>query len=96
MITVAIRTFLIYLSLNIALRILGKRQIGELEISDLITTLLLSEIASLPITNHEIPVMFAVMLILTVPTLIGKRLYRAQGIILLCIYAAFCTLQFVM
>ena len=44
----------------------------------------------------DIPVMLGVMLILTVPTLIGKRLYRAQGIVLLCIYAAFCTLQFVM
>ena len=44
----------------------------------------------------DIPVMLGVMLILTVPTLIGKRLYRAQGIALLCIYAAFCTLQFVM
>ena len=43
----------------------------------------------------DIPVMLGVMLLLTVPTLIGKKLYRAQGIALLCIYAAFCTLQFV-
>ena len=43
----------------------------------------------------DIPVMLGVMLLLTVPTLIGKKLYRAQGIVLLCIYAAFCTLQFV-
>ena len=47
------------------MRLMGKRQIGELEVSDLITTLLLSEIASLPITNHEIPVMFAVIPIIT-------------------------------
>ena len=32
------------------MRILGKRQLGELEISELITTILISEIASLPIT----------------------------------------------
>ena len=44
----------------------------------------------------DIPVMLGVMLLLTLPALIGKRLYRAQGIALLCIYAAFCTLQFVM
>jgi Ca2+/Na+ antiporter len=44
----------------------------------------------------DIPVMLGVMLLLTLPALIGKRLYRAQGIVLLCIYAAFCTLQFVM
>ena len=43
----------------------------------------------------DIPVMLGVMVILTVPALIFKRLYRVQGILLLCIYAAFCVLQFV-
>ena len=42
----------------------------------------------------EFPVMFAVMLLLTVPTLIKGRLSRPQGIALLCIYAAFCVVQF--
>lgn len=44
----------------------------------------------------DIPVMFAVMLILTIPALIKGKLYRAQGISLLLIYAAFCALQFIM
>ena len=56
-----------------------------------------SQIMGLPASFVlDIPVMLGVMLLLTVPTLIGKKLYRAQGIALLCIYAAFCTLQFVM
>ena len=42
----------------------------------------------------EIPVMIAVMLILTLPALIRGRLSRAQGIVLLAIYAAFCAVQF--
>ena len=42
----------------------------------------------------EFPVMFAVMLLLTVPALIKGRLSRPQGIALLCIYAAFCAVQF--
>ncbi|MEE1198848.1 MAG: calcium/sodium antiporter [Acutalibacteraceae bacterium] len=42
----------------------------------------------------DIPVMFAVMLILTVPTLIKQKLSRWQGISLLLVYAAFCVLQF--
>ena len=42
----------------------------------------------------DIPVMLAVMLILTVPTLIKQKLSRWQGISLLGIYAAFCVLQF--
>ena len=44
----------------------------------------------------DIPVMFAVMLLLTVPALIRQKLSRAQGIILLCIYAVFCAIQFTM
>ena len=43
----------------------------------------------------EIPVMFAVMLILTVPALLKEKLYRIQGIVLLLIYAVFCVIQFV-
>lgn len=44
----------------------------------------------------EIPVMLAVMMIMTLPALKRGRLSRAQGIILLCIYAAFCAIQFTM
>ena len=44
----------------------------------------------------EIPVMFAVMLLLTVPALAKGKLYRSQGVALLAIYAAFCVIQFVM
>ncbi len=43
----------------------------------------------------DIPVMMAVMLILTVPALARGKLSRVQGILLLGIYAAFCTFQFI-
>ena len=42
----------------------------------------------------DLPVMLAVMLILTVPALVKGKLNRAQGILLLAIYAAFCVVQF--
>ncbi|MGN0984173.1 MAG: calcium/sodium antiporter [Gemmiger sp.] len=42
----------------------------------------------------ELPVMFAVMLLLTVPALLKGRLFRGQGIALLLLYAAFCAVQF--
>ena len=42
----------------------------------------------------DIPVMFAVMLLMTVPALIRGKLFRAQGILLLLTYAAFCMIQF--
>lgn len=44
----------------------------------------------------DIPLMFAVMALLTVPALLTKKLRRWQGILLLCIYAAFCVVQFVL
>ena len=43
----------------------------------------------------DIPLMLAVMLILTVPALIRGKLARWQGILLLSLYAAFCVFQFV-
>lgn len=42
----------------------------------------------------DLPVMMAVMLLLTVPALTKGKLSRAQGVLLLCIYAAFCVFQF--
>ncbi len=43
----------------------------------------------------DVPVMLAVMLILTVPPLVRGKLSRVQGILLLAIYTAFCVFQFV-
>jgi cation:H+ antiporter len=42
----------------------------------------------------DIPVMFGVMMLLTLPALFKGKLYRWQGISLLCVYAAFCVIQF--
>ena len=47
------RTILIYILLTVTMRIMGKRQLGELDIGEFVITILLSEIASLPITNPE-------------------------------------------
>lgn len=65
MVTIFIRTLLIYLVLIGTMRLMGKRQIGELEVSELVTTLLLSEIATLPIENQDIPIMYAIIPIIT-------------------------------
>ena len=43
----------------------------------------------------DIPLMLAVMLILTVPALARGKLARWQGILLLCLYAGFCVFRFV-
>ena len=66
MITILIRTVIVYVFLIIAMRMGGKRQIGEMQISELVTALLLSELATIPIGNEDVPLTFAVIPILTV------------------------------
>jgi len=55
MISIFIRTIIIYVILNVMLKIMGKRQIGELEVNELVSTLLISEIGALPISDTNIP-----------------------------------------
>ena len=69
MITILIRTLIVYFSLIAIMRFMGKRQLGELEISDLVTTLLLSDIATLPLTNTDIPLSHALVPVLTLMAL---------------------------
>lgn len=63
---ILIRTVIIYVVLVGAMRLMGKRQLGQLEVSDLVSTLLLSEIAALPIENHSIPLVYAIIPIILV------------------------------
>ena len=61
MVTVLIRTTIIYISLLIALRLTGKRQVGELQISELITTFMISELATTPIQNLSTPLIYSIL-----------------------------------
>lgn len=61
MTNILIRTVIIYLFLILFIRFTGKRQIGELQLSELVTTLLLSEVAALPITDGDIPLLHALI-----------------------------------
>ena len=69
MIIIFLRTVLIYVFLIVILRLMGKRQLGELEMSDLVISLLLSEIATIPITDRTSPLSHAVIPILTLASL---------------------------
>lgn len=61
MFAVLTRTLIVYIVLLISMRITGKRQIGELQLSELITALLLSEIAAMPISDLSIPVLYSLL-----------------------------------
>ena len=64
MTSIFIRTIIIYVILNVMLKIMGKRQIGELEVNELVTTLLISEIGALPISDTNIPLLPSIIPIL--------------------------------
>ena len=59
MAAILIRTVIIYLFISITLKIMGKRQIGELEASELVTTFIISEIIAIPIDDPNIPLVNA-------------------------------------
>ena len=69
MLTILLRTVLVYVFLIASMRLMGKRQLGELEITELVTTLLISEIATLPIVDQNIPLVYAVIPLITLLTL---------------------------
>ncbi len=69
LLSIFIRTVIIYVILTITMRIMGKRQLGELDVSELVIAILLSEIASLPITNEEKPLMQAFIPMVTLAAL---------------------------
>ena len=66
MLNILLRTLIVYILLVIAMRIGGKRQIGELQLSELVSALLLSELAAMPIGHEEIPLTFTLIPIITI------------------------------
>ncbi|MBQ8718906.1 MAG: DUF421 domain-containing protein [Clostridia bacterium] len=69
MLLLLLRTVVLYLFLLLTMRLMGKRQLAQLETTELITTLLLSELAALPLENHDIPLLYAIIPILTLVSL---------------------------
>ena len=65
MLIVLIRTIILYFIIVLGTRIMGKRQLGELQPSDLVITILISNIATLPIEETEIPLVTGIIPILT-------------------------------
>ena len=65
MTTALFRTIILYFILMIGLRVMGKRQIGELEPSELVLTLILSDLAAVPMQDFGIPLLYGVFPIIT-------------------------------
>ncbi|MBO5200467.1 MAG: DUF421 domain-containing protein [Clostridia bacterium] len=69
MFTTVFRTVILYLVVIIAIRLMGKRQIADMQPGELVVTLLISEIASMPLQDTTQPMLFGLSAIFTLVTL---------------------------
>ncbi len=66
MVLVMIRTAIIYIVLLIVMRLMGKRQIGEMQPFELVITLLIAELACIPMADTSIPLLYGVVSVLAI------------------------------
>lgn len=60
MVVVLIRSIILYIAVLIALRVMGKGEIAEMNAFDLVITLLLAEVAAIPMENNNIPILYGI------------------------------------
>ena len=75
MLIVLIRTCILYFLVVLALRLMGKRQIGELQPHELVITIIISDLATLPMQDIRMPLLQGIVPILTlllVETLVAE------------------------
>ena len=65
MITAFVRTIILYFFIVVGMRLMGKRQIGELEPSELVLTMMISDLAAVPMQDFGIPLLSGLVPILT-------------------------------
>lgn len=65
MLIVIIRTLILYTTVVLCLRIMGKRQIGELQPSELVVAIMISDVATVPIEALDIPLLSGIIPVLT-------------------------------
>jgi uncharacterized membrane protein YcaP (DUF421 family) len=70
-----LRTIVLYLIIVVTLRVLGKRQVGELEPSELVVAILISDLAAVPMQDIGIPLLSGVIPIIT---LLALELFASE------------------
>lgn len=65
MLVVVIRTLILYASVTAAVRIMGKRQIGEMQPSELVVAIMISDLASVPMQAVDIPLLSGIIPVFT-------------------------------
>ena len=81
MLTLLIRTVLIYIIVTAAVRLMGKRQVSDMQTSELVITLIISEVASLPLENAERPLLNSlvpIMMIAAIELLVSLLMMKSK------------------
>ena len=81
MISSVVRTVLVYLAVVVAMRLMGKRQLGELQPEELVSTILISNLASISIESEDVPVTASLipLFLIAALELLGSALsFRSQ------------------
>ena len=82
MVAIFTRTLIVYILLSVSMKLMGKREIGELDVSELVSTLLISEIAAIPIDDPDIPLFNAIIPILFIRSRL-KRCVEGESVFLI-------------
>lgn len=61
-----IRTTVIFITLLLVMRLMGKRQIGEMQPFELVITLIIADLACIPMADTTIPLLYGIVAILTI------------------------------
>lgn len=81
MLTLLIRTVLIYIIVTAAVRLMGKRQVSDMQTSELVITLIISQIASLPLESAERPLLNSlvpIMMIAAIELLVSLLMMKSR------------------
>ncbi len=78
-----LRTVIVYVTLFLTMRLMGKRQIGEMQPYELVVTLVIAELACSPMADNSIPLSYGIISVITV-----YLLHQAVCLIDICLSGA--------
>ena len=96
MINIILKTIVIYFFVVLTMRLLGKKQAGQLQPHELVITLIIAEIASVPLNDPETPIIYGIAPAITLTLLYSlinaasmrfslvRRMFCGQPSILIC------------
>ncbi len=77
------RTVIVYILIVIAVRIMGKRQISELQASELVVTLLISDLAAIPLQDNSQPLtsgLIPIMVLISLEVIVSVLMMKSNKI----------------